>query len=223
MVVKLIVLCIRVASWESIPNAPVYSAAKHGLLGFMRSLQSYWGYEGIRFAIVHPWFAGVCRFCIDISDFSFTACIVDTNIVPAAFKLVLSGLPMVPVHRIAGSIFYSITEPDPATNGCPWMLLDGGPLLRLDREQLTEGVYEVMNQRLQKLFACVIDSCFPYTFDLRWHRLRVALTSMRDMSRILGRSIIMGDMSFFFGLSIFMLAVFGGIFIAVHAGMFSAL
>lgn len=51
------------------------------------------------------------------------------------------------VPRIAGAIFYSATDPDVSTTGCPWMLPDDGPVYRLDKEQLTLGVYDMMNQR----------------------------------------------------------------------------
>jgi NAD(P)-dependent dehydrogenase (short-subunit alcohol dehydrogenase family) len=36
----------------------MYSASKHAILGFMRSLYIPCFQEGIRVAVIHPWFAG---------------------------------------------------------------------------------------------------------------------------------------------------------------------
>jgi len=73
-----------------------------------------------------------------------------------ADKYVLAGLPLPPSPRIAGAIFYSITDPDPATCGCPWLLPGGGSLLRLDREKLSGDVYTLSDERADTLLACVI-------------------------------------------------------------------
>lgn len=36
------------------------------------------------------------------------------------------------------------------TSGCPWVLLDDGPVLRLERETLKEGVYKIMDERAKR-------------------------------------------------------------------------
>lgn len=125
---KSVVLLGSMASWQSIPAGEMYSASKHGVLGFARSVHPYLARHGIRISIIHPWFA-------------------DTGIVPFAVKVALSGLPMAPVERIASTIFYSATDTDPQSNGSVWLLLDDGPALRLEPEILKEGVYRVMNDR----------------------------------------------------------------------------
>jgi hypothetical protein len=42
------------------------------------------------------------------------------------------------------------TNPEMNTSGYVWMLPDGEPLLQLAREQLQEGVYKMMNERLRE-------------------------------------------------------------------------
>jgi NAD(P)-dependent dehydrogenase (short-subunit alcohol dehydrogenase family) len=55
---KSIVFLGSMASWQALPSAPLYSASKHAILGFMRSLYLPCLKDGIRVAVIHPWFAG---------------------------------------------------------------------------------------------------------------------------------------------------------------------
>ncbi|KAI0043269.1 NAD(P)-binding protein [Auriscalpium vulgare] len=129
---KSVVMIGSMASWQGIPLAPQYSASKHAVLGFMRSIEKIVARDNVRVATIHPWFA-------------------DTNILPFVVKLALAGIPLTPVDRIAAAIFYAATDPDPETNGLPWLLPDEGPVFRVDREQLTLGVYGLMDQRVKRL------------------------------------------------------------------------
>lgn len=108
----------------------MYSASKHGVLGFMRSLYLPCLHEGIRVGIIHPWFA-------------------DTAIVPIYVKVALAGIPLTPIDRVAGAIFYAATDPDMETSGCPWLLPDDGYVFRLEREHLKEGVYKMIDSRTE--------------------------------------------------------------------------
>lgn len=74
----------------------------------------------------------------------------DTNILDWKLKMFLAGVPRTPVSRIAGAVFRAATDPDPATSGCPWMLPDDGPVLLLEKEDLREGVYEMLNNRVRR-------------------------------------------------------------------------
>lgn len=109
---------------------PMYSASKHGVLGFMRALYPSCRKDGIRISVIHPWFA-------------------DTAIIPDNVKAGLAGLPMTPVYRVAGAILCASTDPDMRTSGCPWLLPDAGLVCRLEREQLKEGVYRVIDRRVK--------------------------------------------------------------------------
>jgi len=126
--VKAIALLGSMASWQAIPRAEMYTASKHGILGFGRSLTPFLATKGIRISVIHPWFA-------------------DTAIVPVRIKIALAGIPLAPLERIAGAIFYSATDPDPTTHGSTLLLLDDGPVLRLEKEKLTRGVYKMMDER----------------------------------------------------------------------------
>ena len=57
-------------------------------------------------------------------------------------KLIFAGLPLTPVPRIAGAVFRAATDPDVATSGCPWVLPDDGPVIRVEKEALRAGVYK---------------------------------------------------------------------------------
>jgi len=125
---KSVVLLGSMASWLPIPNGEMYSAAKHGLLGFARSIHPFLVRQGIRISIIHPWFA-------------------DTPIVPFVAKVALAGLPMVPLDRIAKTIFISATDPDMSTSGSAYVMLDDGLAMRLEPEMIRAGVYKVMESR----------------------------------------------------------------------------
>lgn len=97
----------------------------------MRSLYKPCTHENIRVAVIHPFF-------------------VATAIVPDYIKVALAGVPLTPVERVAGTIFCAATDADMETSGCPWVLLDDGLVLRLEREILKEGVYKIMDERAKK-------------------------------------------------------------------------
>jgi len=152
---KSIVFLGSMASWQALPSAPLYSASKHAILGFMRSLYLPCLKDGIRVAVIHPWFA-------------------DTAILPTAVKVFLAGIPLTPVERVAGAIFYAASDPDIETSGCPWLLPDDGFVLRLDREELKEGVYKMIDERAKMVM-----------FGAQ--TVRYGFTIMRDVGRILGK------------------------------------
>jgi hypothetical protein len=74
----------------------------------------------------------------------------DTSILELDMRLVLAGIPLTPVPRIAGAVFRAATDPDAATSGCPWMLPDDGPVIRVEKESLHAGVYEMLNVRIRR-------------------------------------------------------------------------
>lgn len=129
---KSIVLLGSIASWTGILGAPMYAASKHAALGIMRSLHPTLELANIRIGIIHPFFA-------------------DTGIVPSVVKLFLAGIPLVPVHRVAGAIFYVATSPDKETNGCAFMLPDDGTVFMVPREDFKMGVYEMLDRRRNSL------------------------------------------------------------------------
>jgi len=60
----------------------------------------------------------------------------------------LAGIPLAPIERVAGAIVYAATDPDMETSGCTWLLPDDGYVFRLEREELKEGVYKMINARV---------------------------------------------------------------------------
>jgi len=126
-----IILLGSMASWQATAGGPLYSATKHSMLGLMRALHVDLRPHGIRVGIIHPWFA-------------------ETNIITPEWKDYLTGIPLTPVSRVAAAIVYASTDPDTRTAGYVWMLPDDQPLLRIGREQLTEGVYRLINDKLRE-------------------------------------------------------------------------
>ena len=57
---------------------------------------------------------------------------------------------MVPVNRIAATIIYAATHPDPETTGSVFALVDDGPVLHLGNEVIEEGVYDILNARVAR-------------------------------------------------------------------------
>lgn len=129
---KAIVLLGSIASWTGLAMAPQYTASKHAVLGLMRALDPIVTADDIRIAVIHPWFA-------------------DTAILGLPLKLLLAGIPLTPVPRIAGAIFRAATDPDSATSGCPWVLPDDGPVIRVEKEALRMGVYKMLDERIRRI------------------------------------------------------------------------
>lgn len=134
------------ASWSGIPRGSLYAASKHAILGLMRSLYPGFQFQNIRIASIHPFFAGKppqknsLKMVIEL-------CIIDTAIVPIPLKLLLSGIPLTPVPRIAGAILYAATDPSPETNGSAWLLTDDGPVFMVPKEEFKMGVYKMIDDR----------------------------------------------------------------------------
>jgi hypothetical protein len=76
----------------------------------------------------------------------------DTAIVPLPVKVLLAGIPLTPVPRVAGAIFHAATNPDPETNGCAWLLPDNGPVFRVKPDEFKQGVYKVIDDRANGAF-----------------------------------------------------------------------
>ena len=125
----------------------------------MRSLEPIVTEEDIRIAAIHPWFAGnmtislsTLRCCPRCRQRALTLRFPqkDTSILDLPVKILLAGIPLTPVPRIAGAIFRAATDPDAATSGCPWVLPDDGPVIRVEKEALRAGVYEMLGRRIQR-------------------------------------------------------------------------
>ncbi|KAG6866412.1 hypothetical protein C0991_004697 [Blastosporella zonata] len=129
---KAIVLIGSMASWLGIPRGAMYAASKHAVLGIMRSMYRELAFNNIRIATVHPFFA-------------------DTGIVPIPVKLLLAGVPLAPVPRIAGAIIHAATNPDPEINGVAFLLNDDGPVFMVPREEFKLGVYKLIDERANSL------------------------------------------------------------------------
>lgn len=83
------------------------------------------------------------------------SCFTDTAIVPTVMRVALAGIPLTPVSRIAGAVFYAALDTDTSSDGSPWLLPDDGPVFLLPQEKLTTGVYDLINARAQRAKGCV--------------------------------------------------------------------
>jgi len=82
--------------------------------------------------------------------------VTDTGILDRPLKVMLAGIPLTPVPRIAGAIFRAATDPDFRTSGRSWVLLDDGPVIRVEKPA---GVYEVLYNRIPRVARCVPVCC----------------------------------------------------------------
>jgi hypothetical protein len=85
---------------------------------------------GIRVVVVCPWF-------------------IDTAILPTSTKVVLAGLPMTPIWRVAGAIVNAATDPNWETSGAAYSIPDEGTVLRIERQELAIGIYKILHDRVQ--------------------------------------------------------------------------
>ena len=82
---KSLVLVGSMASLGEIPGAPEYTAAKHGMLGLMRSLRRTSPNDGIRVNSIHPWF-------------------VETGIIDVREKLLLAGTQFAKIEDVVRAV-----------------------------------------------------------------------------------------------------------------------
>ncbi|KAF9645486.1 NAD(P)-binding protein [Thelephora ganbajun] len=125
---KSIVLLGSMASWQASAQGVVYSASKHAVLGLARAMHGPLSAKGIRVAVVHPFFT-------------------DTGLMTTMNRIAVAGIPLLPIERVAGTIIFSSTDPDIASTGAVWLLPDDGLLLRLEKEIVKGGVYDVIAER----------------------------------------------------------------------------
>ena len=98
------------------------------MLGLARAMYAPLTARGIRVSVVHPFFT-------------------DTSLMTTMNRIAIAGIPMLPVQRVAGTIIFSSTDPDITSTGAVWLLPDDGPLLRLEREVIKGGVYDIIAER----------------------------------------------------------------------------
>jgi len=62
-------------------------------------------------------------------------------------RVAIAGIPLVPIERVGGAIILAATDRDMSSTGAAWLLPDGGPLLRLEKDVVRGGVYDVIADR----------------------------------------------------------------------------
>ncbi|KAK7037647.1 hypothetical protein VNI00_010867 [Paramarasmius palmivorus] len=149
---KAVVLIGSIASWQAIPIGPEYSASKHAVLGVMRALHPIYLQAGIRTACIHPFFA-------------------DTDILRPLAKLFLAGIPLTPVPRVAGAIFYAATDPSMETSGSAFLLPDNGPVFMIPKEEFKLGVYAMIDRRSNALLKGVSGLAFYVRAAKTWMKI----------------------------------------------------
>jgi hypothetical protein len=85
---------------------------------------------GIRVVIICPWF-------------------IDTAILRTATRVILAGIPLTPISRVAGAIVNAATDPNWETSGASYSIPDDGSVIRIERQELAVGIYKVLNDRVQ--------------------------------------------------------------------------
>ncbi|ORY77364.1 hypothetical protein BCR37DRAFT_382878 [Protomyces lactucae-debilis] len=116
-----LVLLGSMASLGEIPGAPEYTAAKHGMLGLMRSLRRTSPAEGVRVNSIHPWF-------------------VKTGIIDAKVKLVLAGTVYADINDVVRAALF-LTCPSPVAEKPNEFALANGRALSI--MEPSQGVVDV--------------------------------------------------------------------------------
>ncbi|KAJ7840393.1 hypothetical protein B0H14DRAFT_3696407 [Mycena olivaceomarginata] len=81
----------------------------------------------------------VCHSWFDAFTLHTTTFESHTPILSLTARLVLTGSELLPATRVAQTVLYAATDPDPATSGCSWLLPDNGPIMRLERGEHPRG------------------------------------------------------------------------------------
>jgi len=58
-----------------------------------------------------------------------------------------AGIPLVPIQRVGGAIILAATDRNMSSTGAAWLLPDSGPLLRLEKDVVKGGVYDIIVDR----------------------------------------------------------------------------
>ena len=65
-------------------------------------------------------------------------------------RLLTAGIPLLPIERVGGTIILAATDRDMSSTGAAWILPDSGPLLRLKKEIVRGGVYDIIVERTKR-------------------------------------------------------------------------
>ncbi|EJD08585.1 NAD-binding protein [Fomitiporia mediterranea MF3/22] len=125
---KTLIMTASILSFTSPDLAPLYCSSKHGVLAFSLSLRPEFEANGFRIATVHPWF-------------------VDTPLVPGFVKRLMHGIPLSPVHRVAGAIVLAATDEEADTNGAAYCIPDERDAFRIPYPEVNDGVYTKLSER----------------------------------------------------------------------------
>ena len=74
----------------------------------------------------------------------------DTAIVPQGLKAVMNGMPLSPIHRVAGSIVLAITDPDPRTHGAAYTIPDEREVFLIPHTELNDNVFSLLSERAKR-------------------------------------------------------------------------
>jgi hypothetical protein len=79
--------------------------------------------------------------------------VTDTAILRDIFKaLFMTGIPFVPVPKVAGAVFLAATDAAPNTQGAVYTLPDENDVFRIPHMQIDGGFYEILNARVNRIF-----------------------------------------------------------------------
>ena len=74
----------------------------------------------------------------------------DTTLLTIDKRVLIAGIPLVPIERIGGAIILAATDRNMSSTGAAWLLPDGGPVLRLRKDAIRGGVYDIITNRTRQ-------------------------------------------------------------------------
>ena len=64
----------------------------------------------------------------------------------------MTGIPFVPVPKVAGAVFLAATDAAPNTQGSVYTLPDEKEVFRIPHMQIDGGFYGILNERVARVF-----------------------------------------------------------------------
>jgi len=138
---KSIILIGSMASLEGFSVTPVYSAAKHSVLGLAQSLLPELSAKGTRVVVVSPWFT-------------------DTTFINIPGRLLLAGLPFTKTDRVVGAIVLGATDPNPTSNGSVYTIVDEHDVFCVNSHELSlysPMMYNILSKRVNSIMRNTYD------------------------------------------------------------------
>lgn len=67
----------------------------------------------------------------------------------------MSGIPFVPVPKVAATIILAATDPSPESQGATYTIPDEQSVIRIAHQEIGDGVYKLLSDRVKRVMGYV--------------------------------------------------------------------